>query len=335
MTRSSREITLGENDIHCNHTLGKLEFARVDFRRSQQMSTIRHVALVSESNRAKMNDLLRVSAALQKQASRDLAPIWDVSSTVDAFAKLEDVPDGYWPMIIKDDIGINAAGVHKDKDGQPFALISAADSVDTWSLTSSHELCEMLVDPSGDKQMSGDSPMPGQERVSFLVEVCDPSEASDFAYTVNGVLVSDFYTPHYFDPMKASGVRYSFTGALTEPRQVLRGGYLSWKDSVSGDWFQEIWLDGNAPSFRNIGAADGRLGSIRAFIDRKTGELTAKAIGRGRASSHCAGMTVSQAQRGLQATAAMWRKQIADISGQPSAPRSKAKRSYAKKKSKK
>jgi hypothetical protein len=299
------------------------------------MATIRHVALVSESNRAKINDLLRVSAALQKQASRDLAPIWEISSTVDAFEKLEDVPDGYWPMIIKDNIGFNAAGIHMDHDGQPFALISASDSIDDWSLTASHELCEMLVDPSGDKQMTGDSPMPGQERVSFLVEVSDPSEASDFAYTVNGVLVSDFYTPHYFDPMKAAGVRYSFTGAITEPRQVLRGGYLSWKDSVSGDWFQQTWFSGNAPSFRNIGAADSRQGSIRAFVDRKTGELTAQAIARGRASSYSAGMTVSQAQRGLSATAAMWRKQIAAISGRPSTQSRKAKRTSAGKAKKK
>ena len=40
--------------------------------------------------------------------------------------------------------------------------------------------------------------------------------------------MSDFYTPRFFDPLVAPGVRYSFTGALTEPRQVLRGGYLSW-----------------------------------------------------------------------------------------------------------
>jgi len=291
------------------------------------MSTIRHVALVSESNRAKMNDLLRVSAALQKQATRDLDPIWEISSTVDAFAKLEDVPDGYWPMIVKDDIGFNAAGVHMDRDGQPFALISAADSVDEWSLTASHELCEMLVDPSGDKQMTGDSPIPEQGRVSFLVEVCDPSEASDFAYSVNGVLVSDFYTPHYFDPMKAPGVRYSFTGAVTAPRQVLRGGYLSWKNSVSGDWFQETWFEGSEPSFRNIGPIDARQrGSVRAFIDRKTAALTAKVIARGRITSHCAGMTVVQAQGSLAANAEMWRKQIAALGGRASAGRAKSAR---------
>src|SRR5260370_37443763 len=145
------------------------------------MAFVRRVASVSESNNAQMSDLLRVSAALQKQASRDLAPIWEISATVDAFAKLEDVPAGYWPMIIKDNIGYNAAGIHMDKDGQPFALISAADSVDEWSLTASHEMCEMLVDPSGDRQMTRDSPKSAQGRVNFLVEVCEPPGAPDSA----------------------------------------------------------------------------------------------------------------------------------------------------------
>ena len=118
-------------------------------------------------------------------------------------------------MIVKDNIGTpGAAGVHMDKDNQPFALIASGNTLDEWSLTASHEMCEMLVDPSGDKQATGNSPKPGQERVSFLVEVCDPSEAADFAYSVNEILVSDFYTPHYFDPIAASGVRYSFTGAI-------------------------------------------------------------------------------------------------------------------------
>jgi len=138
---------------------------------------VRQVALVSESNQVGMSDLLRVSAALQKQASRDLAPIWEISGTVDAFAALEDVPDGYWPMIVMDDIGFpGAAGIHLDRDGQPFALISSAPDLDRWALTASHEMCEMLVDPSGNRQVTGDSPKPGQGRVSFVVEVCDPSE---------------------------------------------------------------------------------------------------------------------------------------------------------------
>src|ERR1041384_4625958 len=158
---------------------------------------VKQVALVSESDQVPIGDVMKVAAALQKQATRDLAPIWEISATVDSFATLEDVPMGYWPMVVKDNIGYNAAGIHLDKDNQPFALISSGD-FDTWALTASHELCEMLVDPFGNRVIAGDSPKPGQGRVNFLVEVCDPSEASQFGYSVNGVLVSDFYTPHFF-----------------------------------------------------------------------------------------------------------------------------------------
>src|SRR5438270_13574298 len=114
-------------------------------------AVLRQLALVSRVQDISFSDLTRASAALQKQATRDLAPIWSVSATVDAFAKLEDVPLGYWPMIVMDDIGIDAAGVHEDKDGQPFSLISASTEIDVWSLTASHETLEMLVDPFGNR----------------------------------------------------------------------------------------------------------------------------------------------------------------------------------------
>src|SRR5271167_4389847 len=187
---------------------------------------IRQLALVSESKQIAPADVLKVSAAIQKQASRDLAPIWEITATVDVFDTLENVPTGYWPLIVMDDIDTpGAAGIHEDKNGQPLALISAASSIDGWSLTASHEALEMLVDPFGNRLVAGDSPKSDQGPVSFLVEVSDPSEASDFAYSANGVLVSDFYTPNYFDPVRAAGVRYSYTGAITSPRQVLKGGY--------------------------------------------------------------------------------------------------------------
>ena len=103
----------------------------------------RQTALVSENMTITFSELGRVSAALQRQAVRDLGPIWEVQATVDAFEKLEDVPLGYWPIIVMDEINTpGAAGVHEDKDGQPFALVQARPG---WSLTASHECLEMLV----------------------------------------------------------------------------------------------------------------------------------------------------------------------------------------------
>src|SRR5262249_60863709 len=107
----------------------------------------------------------------------------------------------------------------------------------------------------------------------------------------NGILVSDFYTPNYFDPVKAAGVRYSYTGALTEPRQVLPGGYLSWQDAASGHWWQEVWFGTDHPEFRDLGVIDQKAnGNVRAVIDRSTMGGTMKAIARGRTKSEAPGI---------------------------------------------
>src|SRR6476646_8179488 len=159
---------------------------------------LHQVALVSEMREVSASEVTRVAAALQKQASRDFAPLWEVNATVDAFVKLDDVPLGYWPVIVMKNIKQSgAAGVHLDKDGQPFALVQYDES---WTLTASHECLEMLADPFGNRLIAGASPKKGQGRVEFLVEVCDPCEDASQAYSVNEVVVSDFVTPHFYDP---------------------------------------------------------------------------------------------------------------------------------------
>lgn len=226
-----------------------------------------HVALVRQTNRITLDALMRASAALQKQVVRDFGPLWGVSATVDAFARLKDVPLGYWAVMIRDDIGFQgAAGIHLDKSGQPYALVQHSSD---WVLTASHEILEMLADPFGNRLVAGRSVKPGQGRVEYLVEVCDPSEAAEFGYTINGLLVSDFYTPAFFDPVQNSGTRYSYTGAINKPRQVLRGGYLSWHDPVTDHWFQSTWFSGSKPKFEDLGVLTGQ-GSLRSQIDALT-----------------------------------------------------------------
>lgn len=268
---------------------------------------LQQLALVSEVASIRFDELARVSAALQKQAMRDLAPIWGVQATVDPFARLEDVPLGYWPIIVVGQVS-GGAGVHLDRDGQPFALVEAGPS---WSLTASHEMLEMLVDPFGNRLVAGYSPKPGQGRVEFLVEVADPSEDDDFGYTSNGILVSDFYTPHYFDPQVAPGVRYSFTGAIKEPRQVLRGGYLSWHEPVSDHWWQLVYFDFE-PEFRDLGRLTMKGQSLRAMIDAATPEtkrlsrLAADRTSQRRMMSAQAATAPSMASK-----AGSWRRQMA------------------------
>jgi hypothetical protein len=226
-----------------------------------------HVALVSEESSITFQELTKVSAALQKQVLKDYSPVWGINATVDAFHSLNDVPVGTWPIVIMDDIGEpGAEGVHEDKDGHPIALVTFDQG---WSLTASHECIEMLTDPDGNRTMPGLSPKKGQGKVEFLVEPCDPSEDTPYAYKINNILVSDFYTPHYFDPVASPGVRYSFTGAITKPRQVLKNGYLSWHDPVSDRWWQETYFNGKR-KFVNLGVLGRLEGSFRSQINRRT-----------------------------------------------------------------
>ncbi|MCX5009926.1 hypothetical protein OG765_02840 [Streptomyces sp. NBC_00555] len=226
------------------------------------------LALVSETQNTQISasQLTRVAAALQKQATRDFGPLWQVEATVDAFDSLDDVPLGYWPLIVVDDVPGPAGGYHTDRNGQPYSLIEFGNS---WSLTASHEMLEMISDPYGNRLVAGPSPHPDQGRVEFLVEVADPSESAEFGYTVNGMLVSDFFTQRFYDPVAVEGVRYSFGGHIKAPRQVLRGGYISWREPVTGEWWQQTWFKGNAPKFVNLGHLTGSR-SIREAIDAKT-----------------------------------------------------------------
>jgi len=102
------------------------------------------------------------------------------------------------------------------------------------------------------------------------VEACDPCEANYCAYQIDGTLVSDFITPDFYDPEVTSSARYSFTGAVKKPRQILPGGYISWIDPQTSELKQVLWVDpSKKPTIRNLGPAPASL-SLREFVENKT-----------------------------------------------------------------
>lgn len=96
-------------------------------------------------------------------------------------------------------------------------------------------MCEMLVDLFRIRMVASGSIKEGKGRMNHLVEVCDPSEDDSFAYSVNGTILSDFYTTHYFDPVSSPSIRYGSTGAIAKTKPVLKNGDLSWLDPTAGE----------------------------------------------------------------------------------------------------
>jgi len=237
---------------------------------------VRRIGLASLSDSVNLTDLVRVAAALNIQVARDFQPIWNSVATVSALADADAIEPGLWPVFIVDDIGDSGiTGLHLTDTNQPYALVQAGDS---WSLTASHECLEMLVDPSGNRLLPSTSitvvdgevrDLPGQ-KFEYLVEIADPSEDPANAYLIDDVLVSDFYTPNFFDPIGAPGVRYSFTGRISRPRQILPGGYISWLNQDLNQ-MQQLRSFG-APEIVTLPghpAASNRR-SLRGFVDSHT-----------------------------------------------------------------
>lgn len=234
------------------------------------------IGLASRSSSVQLADVVRVTAALNTQIARDFAPIWGLSAMVVAIANPDSIDPGIWPLFVEDDIGFDAEGIHQTEHNQPFALISAGS---TWSITASHECLELLVDPTGSRLYpsvgigleNGDFKDLPETKFEYLVEICDPSEGADFAYMINGVAVSDFYTSHYFDPVTLPSVRYSFGGKITRPRQLLKGGYLSWRDPDGKSFRQARLFEG--PEIVTIPIPPEAMGKrpLRGLVDQYSG----------------------------------------------------------------
>jgi hypothetical protein len=194
----------------------------------------RHLALTNQSSRKiSLAELTSTAGALQAQLDRDFTPVWGVAATVIAFDANEKIPATFWPLRIVD----KPAGglpIHLTRNHQPFAQIKATSD---WPVTASHEMLEMLVDPYGHKFISAPDITPRSDGhlVHYLLEVGDPCEA--YSYTINGVPVSDFITPEYYNPHARSALDH--LGRLTKSLEVPFGCYISWIDPVDGRWHQK------------------------------------------------------------------------------------------------
>jgi hypothetical protein len=243
------------------------------------MSVIQ-VGLVDKTGALDAGFVQDVAAALNIQVMRDLPQYWAVQATVRYLPDPKKIPVGTWPVFLVAKLPPGEGGVHLDKKNQPYSLVIGTPDNHDWTIDASHETIEMLVDPSGNRlqtsraiaiEGSDVQDVPGE--FEYLVEACDPCEGNQYAYAINGVAVSDFITPHFYDPVATSGTRYSFGGNIKRPRQVLPGGYISFINSGAKEVEQILFL-GPTPQLRDLGPASGA--SLRVFVDGKTREQVHK-----------------------------------------------------------
>lgn len=172
--------------------------------------------------------------SLQWQVTQHFNAYWNLDCSLKFLSKDQPLSAGWWQIVLTDDPDqAGALGYHElTSVGTPLGKVFAAldiQSGSSWTVTLSHELLEMLGDPW--INWCAESP----QGELFALEVCDAVEADELGYEIDGVAVSDFITPAWFEPTQADRVDYM--QRVTKQLELAPGGYISILDPKKG-WTQ-------------------------------------------------------------------------------------------------
>jgi hypothetical protein len=144
------------------------------------METVK-LSLIPRTEALSLSEVAAVAGAIQEQVIEHFAPIWNTSAII---AALEEPEFGYIPIFIRDTINQpRLSGFHTvEKDGSPYAVVQYGP---TWSLPASHECLEMIIDPKGYTRIPGILPGITPTPVEYVLEVCDPCQSLQCAYTIS------------------------------------------------------------------------------------------------------------------------------------------------------
>jgi len=227
------------------------------------------IAVINESTVVKDSEVPAVVNALQTQLTRDFSQAWGIEADLRFVSKGQKPKAGEWWLTILDDSDqAGALGYHDvTNEGLPLAKVFAKTDLnynEIWSVTASHELLEMLGDPEINLTVFIESKTGGR---LYAYEVCDACEADKFGYKINGVLVSDFVFPSWFESFRKQGTLFDFTKNIKKPFQLLSGGYIGIYDVNSGSGWKQLTAEKN--NFRSRPPVGSRRERRRIPLDER------------------------------------------------------------------
>jgi len=201
------------------------------------------LAVINASTVLTDAEIFKAIPPFNKQLARDFGPIWGVESHIRFIKKGANIPKGYWWISILDDAdGAGYLGYHDlTSEGLPLGKVFAKTDIDNgynWTITATHEILEMLIDPSINlTAFIEEGKYAGK---LFAYEVCDACEADELGYDIDGTQVSDFVTPDYFEYFHTKTSGFDFKNKIKHPFDILPGGYMSVYDIAQGNGWQMI-----------------------------------------------------------------------------------------------
>ena len=202
------------------------------------------LTIVNLSATITRQQLDKVIAALDIQVKKHFAPEWKVQAQLHGVMAKEKSPkvnvNGRHDAIIYlgDDsqdstTGTeNAFGYHSTTFRNiPYGFVYldvCSKYKENWTTTLSHEVLELLADPTAVMTITGPHPKYKQRQAYYDLEVCDPTQGD--TYTIKGVEVSNFVTRAYFNLPDGVHEATNYLKLPLKPFGVRRKGYFQYED---------------------------------------------------------------------------------------------------------
>ena len=198
------------------------------------------LTIVNISEQLATSQFQSAVAAIGKQVAEDFEPEWSVSASLrctslDLHRKKVRIQGRHDALIYVGDAshdpttGVDGAlGYHSENHKDtPYGFVYldvCAQLDESWTCTLSHEVLELLADPTAAFTVSG---VRSRRNVYYDLEVCDPTQGD--TYQIDYVTVSNFVGKRYFGLPGGSG-RTNYLNLRLEPFSVRPNGYLQYED---------------------------------------------------------------------------------------------------------
>jgi hypothetical protein len=204
------------------------------------LPSIAVINFTSTLNDQAVQDAIR---AVNRQVLEDFVPLWGCGRVL----RLQAVdfnpadPDTLAPqkvaadsaMYLVDEASLPGALGYHDLNTRdvPVGFVFVLDPND-WTVTLSHEVLELILDPTVNLFVPGPDPRNANNLVLHTYEACDAVER--ISYAIDGIAVSNFLAPSYFTIGDAQGTRNDFLGAGVPSFGVTRNSHIAFLDLSAG-----------------------------------------------------------------------------------------------------
>jgi hypothetical protein len=187
------------------------------------------ISVSNSSTRVFEDDVKKMTLACGKQLAQHVAPILGLTPAIEYVPKGGKPTYGNCPATIDDTPDVPGALGYHDEDDNAVPYIKVFTiSLDSGgevltgdqavSVTLSHEVLELTGDAPANRWVDGPGGM------DYAFELCDAVEGD--TYEIDGVAVSNFVLPAWFDPKAKAGESFDYLGKLTAPFTMTAGGYM-------------------------------------------------------------------------------------------------------------